>query len=104
MSVRVSTLDNVCTTFCNHNAVKIAFKRRNITNEREMTLNFGVSTNDRDLRVPRLVSTMEKTCTTFCTQNAVKGASKRRNISIGMVIKLNFIQNRRMIASCEYLV
>ena len=41
VSVRVSTLDNVCTTFCTHNAVKGAFERRNNTNGKEMTLNFG---------------------------------------------------------------
>ena len=36
----VSELENECTTFCTHNAVKIAFKRRNIKNGKEITLNF----------------------------------------------------------------
>ena len=30
-----------CTTFCTHNAVKIAFKRRNISIGREITHKFG---------------------------------------------------------------
>ena len=35
----VSTLEGACTTFCTYNAVKIAFKRRNIKNGREIMLN-----------------------------------------------------------------
>ena len=37
----VSTLENACTPFCTHNAVKIAFKRRNISMGREITHKFG---------------------------------------------------------------
>ena len=36
----VFTQQNVCTTFCIRNGVKRAFKRRNILNVKEMTLNF----------------------------------------------------------------
>ena len=36
----VSTLENACTPFCTHNAVKIAFKLRNFSNGREITHNF----------------------------------------------------------------
>ena len=35
-----STTENACTTFCKHNTVKRAFKRRNISNGREISLNF----------------------------------------------------------------
>ena len=35
----VSTLENACTPFCTHNAVKIAFKLRNVSNGREIELN-----------------------------------------------------------------
>ena len=35
----VSKMDNACTTFCTHNAVKISFKRRNISSGREIELN-----------------------------------------------------------------
>ena len=34
----VSTLENVCMTFGTHDAVKRAFKRRNILNGREITV------------------------------------------------------------------
>ena len=36
----VSTMENACTTFCTHNAVQRAFKRRNILNGKEISLNF----------------------------------------------------------------
>ena len=35
----VSTLENASTTFCTYNAVKTSFKRRNISNGREIELN-----------------------------------------------------------------
>ena len=35
-----STSENTCTTFCTHNAVKRAFKRRSISNGREISINF----------------------------------------------------------------
>ena len=38
MSELVSTLEGACTAFCTHNAVKIEFKRRNITDGKEVTL------------------------------------------------------------------
>ena len=40
VSELVSTLENACTPFCTHNAVKIAFKRRNILNEGELTYSY----------------------------------------------------------------
>ena len=40
MSGLVSTTKNACTTFCTHNAVQRAFKRRNILNGKEISLNF----------------------------------------------------------------
>ena len=91
MSGPVSALKNACTTFCTHNAVNIAFKRRNITNWIEITLNFLKSANDCDLRVCGLVSTLENECTTFCTHNAEKIAFKRRNITNGKEITINFL-------------
>ena len=36
----VSTLENACTTFCTLNAVKVAIKRRNILNGREITYSY----------------------------------------------------------------
>ena len=36
----VLTLENVCTTFCVQNGVKIPFNRRNILNRNEITHNF----------------------------------------------------------------
>ena len=33
-------MENACTTFCTHNAVKIAFLQRSISNGREISLNF----------------------------------------------------------------
>ena len=36
----VSTLENVCTTFGTHDAVKRAFKLRNILNGREITISY----------------------------------------------------------------
>ena len=35
----VSALEGACTAFCTHNAVKIEFKRRNITDGNEITHN-----------------------------------------------------------------
>ena len=40
VSGHVSTLEIACTTICTHNAVKIAFKRRNILNGREITYSY----------------------------------------------------------------
>ena len=36
----ISTMEKAYTTSCTHNAVQSAFKRRNISNGREITLNF----------------------------------------------------------------
>ena len=36
----ISMMENACTAFCTHNAVKTAYKHRNIFNWREMTHNF----------------------------------------------------------------
>ena len=59
MSGLVSSLDNVCTTFCTQNAVKGASKRRNITIGREITLNFSQNRRMiRDLRISGLVSAL----------------------------------------------
>ena len=83
------------------NSVKRAFKRRNISSDREIELNLHQNrTNDYDLRVSGLVSTLENASTTFCTYNLVKKAFERQNISNGREINHNFGQNRRMIAIC----
>ena len=58
----VSTMESACTTFCTHNAVKIAFKRRNIAIRSESAHNFRQNrVNVYDLRAAVLVSTV-----TFC--------------------------------------
>ena len=50
-----------CTKLCTHDAVKRAFRRRSITNGREISLNFTTkSTNYCNLRVSGLVSTLDE--------------------------------------------
>ena len=83
----VSTLENACTTFCTNNAVKIAFKRRNISNGIEITLN---------LRQNRRMIASVWACfvagkRVHYVHNAVNIAFKRRNITNGKEITLNFL-------------
>ena len=53
-------MKRACTTFCTHDAVQNAFKRRNISNGREISLNFATkSTSYCNLRISGLVSTVE---------------------------------------------
>ena len=62
----VSTLKTTCTTFGMQNAKKIALKRRNISNRREITLSFRQNrVNGYDLLAAVLVSTLKTTCTTL---------------------------------------
>ena len=96
-----STTENTRTTFRTHNAVEGAFKRRNISNGREITIYFRL--NQRMIAicgVPGLTSTLENACTALHKHNAVKRALKRRNISNGRETRLHFRQNRRVIAIC----
>ena len=62
----VSTIKAACTTFGMQNTKKIALKRRNISNRREITLSFRQNrVNVYDLRAAVLVSTLKTSCTTF---------------------------------------
>ena len=62
-AVLVSTLKTACTTFGVYNAIKIAFKRQNIPNRRELTLFFHQNREKGCiLRTVGLVSTLKQTC------------------------------------------
>ena len=63
MSGLVSTLENVCTTFGTHDAVRGALKRpKYLKRERNNASLLSDSTNDCDLLVYGLASTMESAC------------------------------------------
>ena len=65
-AVQVSSLKTSCTTVVMKNAMKIAFRRRNSSNRREITLNFLQNrVNGYDLRAAVLVSKLKTACTTF---------------------------------------
>ena len=68
--------------------------------ERNIALFSMKSANDCNLRVSGLGSTLENACTTFYMKNGVKVAFKRGIISNRREMKLNLLQNRRMIAIC----
>ena len=75
--------------------MKIAFKRRNSFNRREITLRFRQNrVNNCDLRAAVRLSTLKTPCITFCVKNAMKIAFKRRNSSNRREITLRFRQNR----------
>ena len=75
--------------------MKIAFKRRNITNRSDITFTFRqIRVNDCDLRAAVLVSKLKTPCTAFGVWNAMKVAFKRRNITITSEITFTFRQNR----------
>ena len=95
----VSTLENTCTPFCTHNAVKIAFKLRSISYGRVITHNY--CQNRRTIAICLCLGCFdvaEQSDTTSCTHNAVKRAFKRRNILNGREITYSYRQNRRTIA------
>ena len=65
-AVLVSKLKTPCTTFGVENAMKIAFKRRNSSNRREITLSFRQNrVNASDLLAAVLVSKLKTPCTAF---------------------------------------
>ena len=75
--------------------MKVASKRRNSSNRRELTLNFLQNrVNDCDFRAAALVSTLKIASTTFGVQSAMKITFKRRNSSNRRERTLNFRQNR----------
>ena len=75
--------------------MKIAFKRRNSSNRREITLRFRQNRLNRyDLIAAVPASTLKTACTTFGVQNAMKIAFKSRNSSTRREITLRIRQNR----------
>ena len=94
----VPTLQAACTTFCTNNEVKIAFKRRNITNGKEITIYFRQ--NRRMLAIFEFLGFFDagKRVHNGLHVKWSKRAFKRGIISNGIKISLNFFQNRRMIA------
>ena len=91
----VSTLKTTCTTFGMKNAKKIALKRRNISNSREITLSFRQNrVNGYDLLAAGFVSTLKTSCSTFGVENEMKIVFECRNISKRRERTLSFCQNR----------
>ena len=93
-AVLVSKIKTQCTAFGVLNAMKVAFKRRNITIRSEITFTFRQNRiNGCDLRAAVLVSKLKTLCTTFAVKNAMKIAFKRRNSSNRREITSSFRQN-----------
>ena len=75
--------------------MKIAFKRRNSSNRREITLRFRQNRLNRyDLIAAVPASTLKTACTTFGVYNAMKIAFKSRNSSTRREVTLRLRQNR----------
>ena len=101
----MSTLEIAWTTFRTHNAMKRAFKRWNISNGREIWLNYRK--NRRMIAIcVRLVSS-RRWKSRELRSAPIKQWKQRLNvvnISNGWEISLNYRENRRMIAICVCLV
>ena len=104
VSKLVSTLETACTAFHKYNAVKRAFKHRNISNGRETMLIYRQNRLMTAICVCLGILRRWKTrVPRFCMHNTVKGAFNRRNIWNGRETTLYFRQNRQMITICVYM-
>jgi hypothetical protein len=101
--VLVSTLNTAGAMFCALHAVIRTFKRRTVTNGKEITVIF--CPNRRMVPFCELLDWFRRLIerAMFCAWNAVIWAFKRRNISNGTEITVIFLQNRRTIACYELL-
>jgi hypothetical protein len=74
--------------------VKWAFKRRNISNGEEVTVDFLKNLiKDRVMRALSLVSKFNSKCLMFCVYNRVICANKCRNICKVKDVTVDFRQN-----------
>ena len=97
----VSSLKNECTTSCKHNALKIAFKRRNISYGRETWHN--IRQNRRIIAICVCLGFFRRWKTRALRSARImqwKERLNRRNISNGREIKHYIPQNRRIFAIC----
>ena len=91
----ISTRKTVCIAFSVLNAMEIAFKRRNISNNIEITRSFLQNrVSGRIFLTVWLVSTLKTVCIAFGVLNTMEIAFKRRNISNNIEITHSFLQNR----------
>ena len=103
MSGLVSALENSCTTFCLHNAVKRAFKSRSISNGLDITNNLRQNRGMIAICVFLGLFRRWITCALRFTCKLEWKDFKRRSISNGIEITINLLQNPRMIAMCVFL-
>ena len=91
----LSTTKLACIAFGVINAMEIAFKRRNISNNSGITHSFLQNrVNGRIFLTVWLVSKLKTVCIAFGVLNSMDIAFKRRNISNNSEIMHSFLQNR----------